>query len=80
MGITGDTYDIRSYEILGKLGWKTLEERMEEQMASIVTKALNNECPPDITSMFEFSNNTNYNLRSNNNTLMLSKPKKQCKF
>ena len=72
--ITGDTYDIRSYEILDKLGWKTLEERREEQMASIVTKPLNNECPPD-SSMFEFSNNTNYNLRSNKNTLLLSKPK-----
>ena len=44
-------------------------------MASHASKALNNKYPPSITSMFEISNNTNYNLTSNNNMLMLSKPK-----
>ena len=32
-------------------------------------------CPPAITSMFHSANNENYDLRSNNETLMLSKPK-----
>ena len=62
-------------EILANVGWKTLQERREEQMASHASKALNNKYPPSITSMFEISNNTNYNLTSNNNMLMLSKPK-----
>ena len=29
--ITGDTYKIRSTDILKKLNWKTLEERRKEQ-------------------------------------------------
>ena len=59
-------------EILANVGWKTLQERREEQMASYVSKALNTDkCPPNITSMFEISNNTNNSLRSNNNMLML---------
>ena len=32
-------------------------------------------CPPAIASMFQITNNENYNLRSNNKMLMLSKPK-----
>ena len=32
-------------------------------------------CPPAITSLFHIANNENYDLRSNNKTLMLSKPK-----
>ena len=30
--ITGDTYDIRSKQILEKLGWKTLEERRKDKL------------------------------------------------
>ena len=32
-------------------------------------------CPPAITSMFQIAKNENYDLRSNNKTLMLSKLK-----
>ena len=32
-------------------------------------------CPPAITSMFQIAKNENYDLRSNNKTVMLSKPK-----
>ena len=39
--ITGDTYDVRSNEILLKLGWETLDKRREEQMIDMVNKALN---------------------------------------
>ena len=31
-------------------------------------------CPPAITSMFQIAKNENYDLRSNNKTVMLSKP------
>ena len=73
--ITGDTYDVRSRKILLKLRWETLEKRSEEQMIDMVNKALNHMCPLAITSMFHIANNENYDLRSNNKTLMLSKPK-----
>ena len=43
--ITGDTYDVRSNEILLKLGWETLDKRREEQMIDMVNKALNHMCP-----------------------------------
>ena len=36
--ITGDTYDVRSSEILLKLRWETLDERREEQMIDMVNK------------------------------------------
>ena len=53
-------------EILANVGWKTLQERREEQMASYVSKALNNKC-----SKFRIILRRN-NLRRNNNMLMLS--------
>ena len=73
--ITADTYDVRWSEILLKLRWETLDKRREEQMIDMVNKALNHMCPPAIISMFHIANNENYALRSNNKTLMLSKPK-----
>ena len=73
--ITGDTYEVRSSEILLKLKWETLDKRREEQMICLVNKALNHMCSPAIASMFQITNNENYNLRSNNKMLMLSKPK-----
>ena len=73
--ITGNTYDVRSSEILLKLRCETLDKRREKQMIDIVNKALNHMCPPAITLMFHIANNENYDLRSNNKTLMLSKPK-----
>jgi hypothetical protein len=36
--ITGDTYEIRSTDILKKLNWKTLEERRKEQKLAYVAK------------------------------------------
>ena len=44
-------------------------------MICLVNKALNHMCSPAIASMFQITNNENYNLRSNNKMLMLSKPK-----
>ena len=73
--ITGDTCDVRSSKILLKLRWETLDKRREEQMIDMVNKALNHMCPPAITSMFHIANKENYDFRSNNQTLMLSKPK-----
>ena len=73
--ITGNTYDVRSSEVLLKLRCERLDKRREKQMIDIVNKALNHMCPPAITSMFHMVDNESYDLRSNNKTLMLSKPK-----
>ena len=43
--ITGDTNDIRSSDILKKLNWETLEERIEQQPIDLVNKALGGKCP-----------------------------------
>ena len=73
--ITGDTYKIGSFDILKKLNWKTLAERRKEHKLAYVSKALTNQCPEKISSMFKISKSDRYNLRSNNKMLMLSKPK-----
>jgi hypothetical protein len=73
--VTGDTYEIRSTDILKKLNWKTLEERRKQQKIAYVAKALSNQCPENVSTMFKISNSDKYNLRSNNKMLMLSKPK-----
>ena len=73
--ITGDTCEIRSTDILKKLNWKTLEGRRKEQKLAYVAKALSNQCPENVSTMFKISNSDKYNLRSNNKMLMLSKPK-----
>ena len=72
--ITDDSYDIRSKDILSKLGWKNLEERRISQTEAYVTKALQEKCPENINAMFTPSNTKNYQLRDNNLVLMLSKP------
>jgi hypothetical protein len=74
--ITGDSYEIRSIDILKKLDWKTLGEiRRKEQQLKYVSKALTCQCPENISDMFKLSNSDRYELRSNENKLILSKPK-----
>jgi hypothetical protein len=73
--ITGDTYEIRSTDILNKLDWKTLSERRKEQQLKYVSKALTCQCPETISDMFKLSDSNRYELRSNKTKLMLSKPK-----
>ena len=72
--ITGDNYEIRSHEILNKLGWEPLYKRRENKMISYMTKATKKQCPVTIAEMFTFANNETYQLRSNNQKLVLPKP------
>ena len=72
--ITGDNYDIRSSDILKKLGWNNLQDRRNSQTINYVTQALFKKCPEGINQMFHVSDNDNYNLRSNDLVLGLSKP------
>ena len=73
--ITGDSYEIWFIGILKKLDWETLSERRKEQQVKYVSKALTCQCPGNISDMFKLCNSQRYELRSNNNKLMLSKPK-----
>ena len=73
--ITGKTYDIRSSEILENLGWQTLLERRQSKKALFMHKIRNNDgLPEGLTSMFTMTNNSNYNLRSNEIDFAMSKP------
>ena len=72
--ITGDNYDVRSKQILFKLGWKTLDERRQNLMEKYMNNIVNDNCPEIIGNLFEKRNNYDYNLRSNDKFLRLSKP------
>ena len=72
--ITGDNYDVRSKQILLKLGWKTLDERRQNLMEKYMSNIVNDNCPEIIGNPFEKCNNYDYNLRSNGKFLRLSKP------
>ena len=73
--ITGDRYDVRSTDVLNKLGWKNSEECRISQTETYVTKALLGNCPEGINEMLKPQNRENYQLRNNNLVLKLSKPK-----
>ena len=72
--ITGDTYDIRSRQILERLGWKTLEERREDKLKKYVIKIIEGDRPETISNLSKKCDNPNYNLRSKGKLLRLSKP------
>ena len=72
--ITGDSYDIRSEQVLGKLGWKTLEERREIKLTKYMSKVIVGDCPEILCNLFEKCNKEKYNVRSNGKLLRLSKP------
>ena len=73
--ITEDSYDVRSQQILIKLGWKILNDCRNLQITSYEAKALRKEGPENICNMFKILHNENYNLRNKNLMLMLSKPR-----
>ena len=70
--ITGDSYYSSATETLSKLGWETLECRRDEQLLSLVNKNIGGDS--NLSDFFRISNRDCYDLRSNNNTLMLPKP------
>ena len=56
----GDNYDVRSKQILLKLGWKTLDERRQNLMGKCMSNVMNDNGPEIIGSLFEKCNNFNY--------------------
>ena len=71
--ITGDNYDVRSKQILLKLGWKTLKQRQKNLMEKYMSNIVNDNCPEIIGNLFEKCNSCDYSLRSNGKFLRLSK-------
>jgi hypothetical protein len=61
--ITGDKYDVRSKQILLKLGWKTLDERRQNLMEKCMSNVMSDNDPEIIGCLFEKCNNFNYNLK-----------------
>ena len=68
-------YDIRSAEILEKLGWLTLEHRWHLNKALLMHKIANNDAPMYLTSQFSRRNQMHdYNVRGSQVNFSLPKP------
>jgi hypothetical protein len=61
--ITGDTYDIRSKDILKKVNWKNLSVKRKEKASAYVSKAITGICPKNITEKFKLSNSERYDFK-----------------
>ena len=72
--ITGRPYDISSSTALRELNWQPLANLREQNKAKFMYKMRNNELSEFMTNMFNVTNNTNYNLRSNKVDFALQKP------
>ena len=73
--ISGDSYEIRLKDILQKLKRKPLNYCRLEQLLVLTNKILQKNAQKFLTELFNIAENEIYNLQSNNNTLMLSKPR-----
>ena len=73
--ITGQTYDVRSTQILGDLSWIPIEDTLKRREIIMSFKALTDRLPTYLQELFVKCNNDNYYLRSNNSKLALPKPK-----
>lgn len=72
--ITRSTYEDRSTDILQKLGWNTLEQRREKQLATTVYKVINNHTPLYLQTCFTKTSTIHrHNLR--NSGLSIPQPK-----
>ena len=74
--ITGDSYDSSATNTRLKLGWKDLSTIRDEKLLRLVKKILTGKSDLDnLVGLFSLNNREGYNLRSNNCTLSLPKPK-----
>ena len=69
--ITGQSYEVRSTQILESLNWIPIEDTLKNRELI----ALTNRLPDYVQNFFKTSENCNYSLRSNNIKLSLPKPK-----
>ena len=73
--ITGQSYEVRSTQILESLNWVPIEDTLKNRETTMTFKALTNRLPDYVQNFFKKSENCNYSLRSNNIKLSLPKPK-----
>ena len=73
--ITGQSYEVRSTQILESLNWIPIEDTLKNRETTMTFKALTNRLPDYVQNFFKTSENCNYSLRSNNIKLSLPKPK-----
>ncbi len=75
--ITGADYDVRSSEVLNKLGWETLARRRELNKLVFMYKVLGNHTAPNLKDLFSRRNASQniYDLRNSETDLSLKKPK-----
>ena len=73
--ITGQSYEVRSTQILESLNWIPIEDTLKNRETTMTFKALTNRLPDYVQNFFKKSENCNYSLRSNNIKLSLPKPK-----
>ncbi len=73
--ITGQSYDVRSTQILESLNWMPIEDILKKREIIMTFKALTNRLPDYVQNFFTRCENSNYSLRSNNVKLSLPKPR-----
>ena len=76
--ITGADYDVRSSEVLNKLGWETLAKRRELNRVVLMDKVLGNHTAPNLKDLFSRRNasqNIYDQLRNSETDLSLKKTK-----
>ena len=73
--ITGQSYEVRSAQILESLNWIPIEDMLRKRETVMTFKALTNRLPDYVQNFFQKSENSKYSLRSNNVKLSLPKPK-----
>ena len=73
--ITGESYEVRSTDILQKLNWIPIEKILMKRETIMTFKALTGRSPDYLQDLFRKSENKNYSLRSNNKKLSLPKPR-----
>ena len=74
--ITGESYDVRSTDILQKPNWIPAIEKILMKRETIMTfKALTGRLADYLQDLFRKRDNKNYSLRSSNKKLSLPKPR-----
>ena len=73
--ITGQSYEVRSTQILESLNWIPIEDTLKKRETIMTFKALTNRLPHYAQNSLKISENSNYSLSSNYVKLSLPKPK-----
>ena len=73
--ITGESYEIRSSDLLRKLNRPNVKERRSHQKGMFMFKVQNEQVAQSVAELFSVTNNENHELRSNNKTFLTDKPK-----